>query len=313
MSVDAHLSCWKHLTGYGVILLLTGLTACSTPKVFEPSDAAPANPRDVSNVQNAVPRAEAHSRYGNPDSYVVYGKRYHTRKSSQGYKEKGGASWYGTKFHGRRTSSGEPYDMYAMTAAHKTLPLPSYVEVTNLDNGRKVIVRVNDRGPFHDGRIIDMSYAAAVKLGMVGKGTAHVEVRAIDPRTQAAAPAPKKTSTTAATSRASAPSQPVAATAPATQTATTAVPVPASAPPVRIINAPLFLQVGAFASLINAERLRSDIADQNIGAVRIVEADTDNGKFFKVQVGPLADHGEAERIAQTLKPLGINAARTVVD
>ncbi len=217
-----------------LLLVAIGLSACSKSNVFEPSDAAPANPRDVSNVQNAVPRTEAHSRYGNPDSYVVYGKRYHTRKSSQGYKEKGGASWYGTKFHGRRTSSGEPYDMYAMTAAHKTLPLPSYVEVTNLDNGRKVIVRVNDRGPFHDGRIIDMSYAAAVKLGMLGKGTAHVEVRAIDPRTQAAAPAPKKTSTAAATSRAATPSQPVAATAPATQTATTAVPVPASAPPVRI-------------------------------------------------------------------------------
>lgn len=304
MSVDTLLSYWKQLTGIGIIATIAGLSACSTPKVFEPGDAAPANPRDVSNVQNAVPRTEAPSRYGNPDSYVVYGKRYHTRKSSQGYKEKGGASWYGTKFHGRRTSSGEPYDMYAMTAAHKTLPLPSYVEVTNLENGRKVIVRVNDRGPFHDGRIIDMSYAAAVKLGMLGKGTARVEVRAIDPRTHAAAPAPVK---------AAIPPQPVQATAAATQTVTTAVPVPASASPARIINAPVFLQVGAFASLINAERLRSDIAGQDIGAVRIVEADTENGKFFKVQVGPLADHGEAERIAQTLKPLGINAPRTVVD
>jgi rare lipoprotein A len=295
-----------------LLLVAIGLSACSTSSVFEPSDAAPANPRDVSHVQNAVPRTEARSRYGNPDSYVVYGKRYHTRKSSQGYKEKGGASWYGTKFHGRRTSSGEPYDMYAMTAAHKTLPLPSYVEVTNLGNGRKVIVRVNDRGPFHDGRIIDMSYAAAVKLGMLGKGTARVEVRAIDPRTQTTS-APATTSTAAVTTQAATPPKPVQAIAPATQTATTAVPVPASAPPVRIINAPVFLQVGAFASLINAERLRSDIADQNVGAVRIVEADTENGKFFKVQVGPLADRGEAERIAQTLKPLGIGAARTVVD
>ena len=313
MSVDTLLSYWKQLTGIGIIAVIAGLSACSTPKVFEPGDAAPANPRDVSSVQNAVPRTEAPSRYGNPDSYVVYGKRFHTRKSSQGYKEKGGASWYGTKFHGRRTSSGEPYDMYAMTAAHKTLPLPSYVEVTNLENGRKVIVRVNDRGPFHDGRIIDMSYAAAVKLGMLGKGTARVEVRAIDPRTHAAAPAPVKTATPAVTTQAAIPPQPVQATAAATQTVTTAVPVPASASPARIINAPVFLQVGAFASLINAERLRSDIAGQDIGAVRIVEADTENGKFFKVQVGPLADHGEAERIAQTLKPLGINAPRTVVD
>jgi rare lipoprotein A len=295
-----------------ILLISSVLGACSTHSVFEPSDAAPANPRDVSNVQNAVPRAEAPSRYGNPDSYVVYGKRYHTRKSSRGYVEKGGASWYGTKFHGRRTSSGEPYDMYAMTAAHKTLPLPTYVEVTNLENGRKVIVRVNDRGPFHKGRIIDMSYAAAVKLGMLGKGTAHVEVRAIDPRTHTAAK-PAATPTAAATTRPATPAQPVKVTAPPAQRAATAVPVPASAPPVRAINAPVFLQVGAFSNLLNAERLRSDIAGHDVGSVRIVEADTENGKFFKVQVGPLANHGEAERIAQTLKPLGINAARTVVD
>ena len=119
---------------------------------------------------------------GNPDSYVVFGKRYYPINSSKNFVETGIASWYGTKFHGRKTSSGEPYSMYKMTAAHKTLPLPTYVEVTNLENGKKVIVKVNDRGPFHEDRIIDLSYAAAMKLGYGDKGTAKVKVRAIDPR-----------------------------------------------------------------------------------------------------------------------------------
>jgi len=116
-----------------------------------------------------------------PDaSYVVNGKRYYTMPSSKGYKERGIASWYGTKFQGKRTSSGEPYDFYAMTAAHRSLPLPTYVEVENLQNGRSVIVKINDRGPFSKNRIIDLSYTAAVKLGILGYGTGLVEVRAID-------------------------------------------------------------------------------------------------------------------------------------
>ena len=117
------------------------------------------------------PARRARSRYGNPDSYVVRGKRYHTLESSRGYEETGIASWYGRKFHGRRTSSGETYDMYKMTAAHKTLPLPTYVEVTRVDNGSSVVVRVNDRGPFVGDRIIDLSYAAAERLGVRNAGT----------------------------------------------------------------------------------------------------------------------------------------------
>ncbi|MGB5261831.1 MAG: septal ring lytic transglycosylase RlpA family protein [Gammaproteobacteria bacterium] len=263
------------------LLLAAGLVACSSQRMFEPRDAAPANPRDVSSVQNAVPRVEPRSRYGNPASYVVYGKRYYTLNSSAGYRETGHASWYGTKFHGRRTSSGEPYDMYAMSAAHKTLPIPCYVEVTNLANGRTVIVRVNDRGPFHDGRIIDLSYAAASKLGMLGKGTARVAVRVITPGAPAVQPEPE--------------------------------PLQAFIPPAPAGTAPLFLQVGAFSNRDNAERLRRSLEGQGVGAVRIVEADTGNGMFFKVQVGPLADTGEADRVAQVLKPLGINAARTRID
>jgi rare lipoprotein A len=136
---------------------------------------------DLSNIPDAVPQVEPKSPYGNPESYVVFGRRYHTLDSSKGYVARGLASWYGPKFDGRRTSSGEPYDMYAMTAAHKTLPLPTYARVTNMENGRSAIVKVNDRGPFYGDRIIDLSYAAASKLGVVDNGTAMVEVRAINP------------------------------------------------------------------------------------------------------------------------------------
>lgn len=144
-------------------------------------DAAPRNVNiDFNSITNAVPKNEPLSRYGNPKSYSVFGKTYYTLKSSQGFKERGDASWYGTKFHGKRTSSGETYDMYAMTAAHKTLPLPSYVRVKNRDNGKEIVVKVNDRGPFHAGRIIDLSYVAALKLDIVKQGTGRVEIETID-------------------------------------------------------------------------------------------------------------------------------------
>ena len=128
-----------------------------------------------------VPGSLIKSRIGNPDSYVEFGERYKVLQSSNGFREKGLASWYGIDFHGRDTSSGEVYDMYEMTAAHKTLPLPTYVRVSNLDNGRSSIVKVNDRGPFIEGRIIDLSYAAAYRLGITGPGTANVEIVALEP------------------------------------------------------------------------------------------------------------------------------------
>jgi rare lipoprotein A len=141
-------------------------------------DTVPADIPDVDAIPDPTPRSEPRSRYGNR-SYSVLGKRYQVLDSAEGYDEVGMASFYGNKFHGRRTSNLEVYDMYAMTAAHKTLPLPSYARVTNLDNGRSIVVRVNDRGPFHAGRIIDLSYAAAVKLGYRDKGTARVEVKGL--------------------------------------------------------------------------------------------------------------------------------------
>ena len=158
------------------------LGACSIKThEFPDEDYGPEVPVDVSQVPDAVPQKVPYSRYGNPDSYTVRGITYHVMKDARNFREQGLASWYGLKFHGKRTSSGEPYDMYAMTAAHKTLPLPTWVRVTNLKNRKSVVVKVNDRGPFHAGRIIDLSYAAASKLGVLGHGTAPVEIVAVTP------------------------------------------------------------------------------------------------------------------------------------
>jgi len=158
---------------------LAALSACRvTPPQPEPPSIPP--PPQVEKIPDAVPRPEPRSRHGNPPFYEVYGKRYHVLASSDGYFERGVASWYGKDFHGGNTSNGEKYDMYSMTAAHKTLPLPAYVQVTNLKNGKSVVVRVNDRGPFVANRLIDLSYSAAAKLGMLREGTTLVEVRSLD-------------------------------------------------------------------------------------------------------------------------------------
>lgn len=141
-------------------------------------DGEPSGPKPTK-FQKVTPVYEPYSRYGNPESYAVDGQNYQVMRTASGYKTRGIASWYGTKFHNKRTSSGDEYDMYAMTAAHKTLPLPSYVRVKNLSNGREAIVKVNDRGPFHSDRVLDLSYAAATKLGLLPKGTAPVEVEAL--------------------------------------------------------------------------------------------------------------------------------------
>lgn len=149
------------------------------PKIQHNSqDGAPPGPLP-SFFNKVIPKREPISRYGNPDSYRVMGKQYDVMTNSTGYKSRGIASWYGTKFHKARTSSGEKYDMYALTAAHKTLPLPTYIRVKNINNGKVAIVKVNDRGPFHESRILDLSYAAAAKLGLFPKGTAPVEIEAL--------------------------------------------------------------------------------------------------------------------------------------
>ncbi len=169
------------------------LGACSGGRYSMKNDANPDSvPPGILNTPDAVPKVEPRSRGGNPKSYEVLDRTYFVLQSSEGYKERGGASWYGAKFHGHKTSNGETYDMFAMTAAHKTLPLPTYVRVTHLGNGRSVVVRVNDRGPFHSQRIIDLSYTAAAKLDMIGSGSAQVEVEAINPSLPAIAREPER-------------------------------------------------------------------------------------------------------------------------
>lgn len=260
-----------------IVLVALASAGCETVIDRGPSGQPPAaRPQQpVPATADAVPRNEPRSKYGNPDSYVVFGKRYHTMKTAAGYSERGVASWYGKKFHGRKTSSGEIYDMYQMSAAHKGLPLPTYVQVRNLENDRVAVVRVNDRGPFHDNRIIDLSYAAALKLGMTEKGTAFVEVRALDGNGRPAAP--------------------VQAAAPASGPA----PTPGD-------GAGVYLQVGAFQDRNNAQRLAERLDSAIGGQVRISAADGSNGTIHRVQVGPLASVEAADLVVAALAHLGIS-------
>ena len=180
--ISAKASQRNYIRVVGVALILSTLSACTLVGVGSPGP--PLTSGDGINfdeISDAIPQAEFKSRSGNPETYVIEGVTYRVMDTSDGYREEGIASWYGGYFHGRRTSSGDVYDMYLMTAAHKSLPLPTYVRVTNLANGRSVVLRVNDRGPFVEDRIIDLSFAVATKLGMAEQGTAEVEVVALDP------------------------------------------------------------------------------------------------------------------------------------
>ena len=263
-------------------LAILGGCSISSYDIFEEKDGGPDRYVDVSSIPNAVPKHEPRSRYGNMTSYEVFGKRYYTLKSSQGFKERGIASWYGNKFHGRKTSSGEKYDMYAMTAAHKTLPLPTYAEVTNLENGRQIIVKVNDRGPFRHNRIIDLSYVAAKKLGITRKGTGLVEVRAINP------------------------SEPYRASA-------ISRPTPSIASNSIAYHPGLFIQAGAFKNRDNALRLKSRLSADLNRPVRISEAFTQGDTFYRVQVGPLVEVQIADQVSLQLENLGILNIKTVID
>lgn len=168
------LRCLAFMALVGILGLLN---ACSWGK--PKGDAAPSYRLDPNKLKDAVPRPEPFRRYGNKSPYTVFGKQYHILPSAEGYVATGMASWYGTKFHGNLTSNGERYDINAMTAAHKTLPIPCYARITNLENGKTTVVRINDRGPFHGDRIIDLSYAAATKLGYVDKGVAKIKIETI--------------------------------------------------------------------------------------------------------------------------------------
>lgn len=174
-------SSWSHALVW--VSLAGALAGCSTV----PDHPQSANPLPVSSSDTAtnsdepIPKVESPSRSGNPDTYVVFGRRYRVKETSEGYREEGIASWYGWEFHGRKTSSGPLFNMFELTAAHKSLPLPTYVQVTNLENGRHIVVKVTDRGPFVGERAIDLSYAAADRLGMLEQGTARVEIAALAP------------------------------------------------------------------------------------------------------------------------------------
>jgi peptidoglycan lytic transglycosylase len=281
-----------------VVLLLSGCAGERPPasRYEQSQDSAPARLINVSQVRDAVPRDEPRSRYGNPQSYVVRGKRYRTLASSKGYCERGIASWYGTKFHGYRTSSGDTYDMYGMSAAHKTLPLPTFARVTNLSNGKSVIVRINDRGPFHENRLIDLSYAAASRLGILGEGTGLVEVKAIDPASDhEAPPAPRI-----------APSQPKVSV-------TAAKPSPSPSP--SAAHRPsLYLQLGAFSNRDNAERLQAKLDNVKLpGDLQIIAGVTSNRPVYRVRIGPLANVESADRLTRLLADHGIHDPRVVID
>lgn len=278
----------------GLLALLVLLGGCSSSgsgqkhqsdsRYSMTHDAPPSGDYDISGLEDAVPRAEPYSRGGNRSPYTVWGKSYRVLDTSDGYVATGTASWYGAKFHGHKTSNGETYDMYAMSAAHKNLPIPSFVEVTNLDNNRRVIVRVNDRGPFHSDRIIDLSYAAAKKLDFTRKGTARVRIAAItvsadgswavageDERRVASADlesASRSTSDQAARSDS---------------------------------GGRAYVQVGAFRNPDSARAFQLEVEAVTQVPVRVVGADSDQAGWHRVHVGPFDSRTRAEAERDRIK------------
>lgn len=247
-------------------------------------DAPPESDVDVSNIPNAVPRNEPYSRGGNKSPYQVWGKTYHVLDTHKGYSEQGSASWYGRKFHGHKTSNGEIYDMYGMTAAHKSLPIPSYVKVKNLDNGREVIVRVNDRGPFHSDRIIDLSYAAAKKLKYKDKGTARVQITAISVNSSGSYSIPSRQN------------QPVIESKPLDNVQ------PAST------SGDYFVQVGAFS---NEDKAKGFVQDVNVRLGMGASIQSDGRGLLarhKVLIGPFPNRNSAENNLDRVKRQGFFGA-----
>lgn len=263
---------WQLVTCCLLVLLISACSSSRKGGYYE-DDGPPSRSVDVSKLKEPVPRQEPLSKTGN-NPYKVFGKSYTPLKTSNGYRQQGRASWYGKKFHGKRTSSGEVYDMYKMTAAHKILPIPSYVRVTNLDNRRSVIVRVNDRGPFKSDRILDLSYAAALKLDIVRTGTARVEVVAIGGEPSSA---------------------------PAAKTAE----VP--------LNAQLYIQLGAFSNQQSAYRLQKQLGNSGYKGVRISSAVVGDIKLYRVRIGPISETEKADLLLADLQHAGYSEARYIVE
>ena len=263
-----------------LVLLLIFIAGCAVePTVIKHGkDGPPTNiPVNVMMIPDAVPKFEKRTRAGNPGQYKVMGKRYTVLADSKGYKERGYASWYGKFFHGKKTSNGETYDMYAMTAAHKTLPIPSYVRVTHLKNQRSVIVRINDRGPFHKNRIIDLSYTAAVKLGIQKKGTGLVEVVSLEPGV--------------------------------TEKENKIFVQKSNNPKGTLI----FLQTGAFYNWENAKQLEEKLLIGQITKSRIQIIYNKEEELYKVQVGPLYTIQQTAQMNKKLTHLGLSGTQRVVE
>ena len=282
-------------------------------------DGAPWWDVDVSRIPDATPTLHTGAYKANP--YTVLGKTYFPMSESKRYVASGTASWYGTKFHGQNTANGEVYDLYGMSAAHKTLPLPSYVKVTNLDNNRTVILRVNDRGPFYSDRIIDLSYAAAKKLGYAESGTARVKVEGIDPQewwAQRGRPAPLMLNQPQVVAQASAPAISASTgtveqyTPPPQQHAAPAAPLQVEAK--KNVSGPaagLFLQVGAFANPDAAELLRSKLSGMVRAPVFVSSIARNQQTLYRVRLGPIDTQGEAQQLQDSVRSANLGQPSVV--
>ncbi len=254
------------------LLAVLFLGACSGA-LREPADGKPLRAISAADVADAQPRAEPVLAAGNSSPYTVYGVEYRVLASSRGYRARGIASWYGRKFHGRNTANGEVFDAYAASAAHRSLPLPSYVRVTNLNNYRSIVVKVNDRGPFHADRLIDLSYGAAVSLGFSEQGTAPVEVIALSVDGTEDLRADPALATWKSDYR--------------------------------------YLQVGSFGNADSARGLQRKLSKLTDVAVTVREIQLHGSAFYRVRIGPLADRAQLLALREELIELGYSGVKPV--
>ena len=279
----------------GFVFLMGALAACSSaPAPTPPSsssrysieqDRAPSGHLDIASIPEVVPEPFARTLAGNRSPYTVLGKTYHVMVTEDGYNERGIASWYGEKFHGHKTSNGEVFDMYKVSAAHKSLPIPSFLRVTNLDNNRSLVVRVNDRGPFHGDRIVDLSYAAALKLGYADRGTARVQLEAIIPDGVEVDRAVANNNYTLSRQ---------------------ALEVASSGDK--------YIQVGAFADINSAREMSDKLRAMTNRPVFIRSLDsTNSGVLHRVRIGPVNDTSEIRRITQSVVAANLGSPYTVTE
>lgn len=280
-----------------VLPTLLAMIACSSAPAPAPTpkspnagrysisqDRAPTQIRDLSSIPEVIPEPLNRTGAGNRSPYTVLGKSYRVLPTEEGYSERGVASWYGEKFHGHKTSNGEVFDMFLASAAHKSLPIPSFLKVTNLDNNRSIVVRVNDRGPFHGDRVIDLSYAAAVKLGYADRGTARVQLESI-----VATAASRENGVSTASS---------------SENETLRVSSASSK----------YLQVGAFSELSAAREVSNRVEEITNLPVFIRTVNTSNNKILhRVRVGPISDPGQIQRVSQSVVAANLGSPYTVTE